>query len=216
MFQRDYIMRLIEMMGDLMRRIAELMSDLNRMRLLNDACRRHAGLSLETAESLNSQSLLEMLGSIPRLMVSELLYIRAHSFSLSVERQEDCLLKCLRLLSSLWNEGSLCELRADRLAEIKMRVQPLLTADDLLYCARFFAQAECYDEMENALFQAAEHLPVQANPSALRTEGTAMLTQAASAPPEALSAVKMTVQELLEAADEFARLWDDSDIAPAK
>ena len=208
MFQRDYIMRLIEMMGDMMRRIAELMNDLQRMKLLNDACRRHAGLSLETAESLNSQSLLEMLGPIPRLMVSELLYIRAYSFSLSVDRQEDCLLKCLRLLSSLWAEGSLCELRADRLLEIKARVQTLLTTDDLLCCARFFAQAERYDEVENALFQAAECLPAHEETSALEAEGVALLTEAASAPPEVLALTQMTAQELLEAADEFAHLWD--------
>ena len=38
-FQRDYILRMIEMMGDLMRRVKELMDELARMRLLEEACR---------------------------------------------------------------------------------------------------------------------------------------------------------------------------------
>ena len=42
MFQRDYILRMIEMMGDLMRRVKELMDELARMRLLEEACRGNA------------------------------------------------------------------------------------------------------------------------------------------------------------------------------
>ena len=38
MFQRDYILRMIEMMGDLMRRVKELMDELAQMRLLEERC----------------------------------------------------------------------------------------------------------------------------------------------------------------------------------
>ena len=51
MFQRDYILRMIEMMGDLMRRVKELMDELARMRLLEEVCRRQCGLPLSALEA---------------------------------------------------------------------------------------------------------------------------------------------------------------------
>ena len=56
MFQRDYILRMIEMMGDLMRRVKELMDELARMRLLEEACRRQCGLPLSALETLSTEA----------------------------------------------------------------------------------------------------------------------------------------------------------------
>lgn len=77
MFQRDYILRMIEMMGDLMRRVKELMDELAQMRLLEEVCRRQCGLPLSALETLSTESLTEMLSPTPRLFASELLYLRA-------------------------------------------------------------------------------------------------------------------------------------------
>ena len=123
-FQRDYVLRMIEMMGDFMRRISELLSDLERTKLLDDACQKHTGLSLETAEALSGESLEEMLSPVPRLMMSELLYIRAESTVLTADQQQKLLLKSLHLLSSLFGEGALCELRAQRLLTLKKELWP--------------------------------------------------------------------------------------------
>ena len=56
MFQRDYILRMIEMMGDLMRRVKELMDELARMRLLEEVCRRQCGLPLSALEPVRARA----------------------------------------------------------------------------------------------------------------------------------------------------------------
>ena len=45
-FERDYILRLIHMLGDLMRRLAERMDDRERGRMLDEAAHRHCGMGL--------------------------------------------------------------------------------------------------------------------------------------------------------------------------
>ena len=74
MFQRDYILRMIEMMGDLMRRVKELMDELAQMRLLDGASRKRCGLPLSALETLSAESLTELLSPAPRLFASELIY----------------------------------------------------------------------------------------------------------------------------------------------
>jgi len=158
-FQRDYILRMIEMMGDLMRRIKELMSDLARMKLLDDACLHHTGISLEVAEGLTPQSLEELLQPVPRLLMSEVLFTRAESFTLPTDEREELLHKSFHLLATLWQEGPLCELRANRLLGLKEEIGYRLDSEELMNAARFFMEAERFADMEDAIFQAAELLP---------------------------------------------------------
>ena len=47
-FERDYILRLIHMLGDLMRRLAERMDDRERGRMLDEAAHRHCGMNVCT------------------------------------------------------------------------------------------------------------------------------------------------------------------------
>lgn len=112
MFQRDYILRMIEMMGDLMRRVKELMDELAQMRLLEEACRRQCGQPLSALETLSAASLTEMLSPTPRLFASELIYLRAMASPDLWEEGRMLRLKSLRLLLTLAEEGPLCELRA--------------------------------------------------------------------------------------------------------
>lgn len=86
MFQHDYILRMIEMMGDLMRRVKELMDELSQMRLMDEACRRHCGLPMGALEALSAESLVELLAPTPRLFASELLYTRAEAFRCRLSR----------------------------------------------------------------------------------------------------------------------------------
>ncbi len=109
-FERDYILRIIRMIGDLLRRIAELMDDLSRMRLMDDACRRFCGMTLATADTLSADSLRELLSPMPRLWMSELLYARATMTQQDADMQADRLDKAVRLLASLHNERRLCPL----------------------------------------------------------------------------------------------------------
>ena len=115
MFQRDYILRMIEMMGDLARRVAELMEELEYLHRLDEESRLNCGMPLKALEQLSEASLMEMLGPEPRLYASEVLYLRAMEPHLYWQQKDNLLLKSLRLLASLTEESLLCELRCPRL-----------------------------------------------------------------------------------------------------
>lgn len=204
-FQRDYILRMIEMMGDLMRRVKELMDELSQMRLLEEACRRHCGLPLSALEALSEQSLLEMLSPTPRLLASEILYIRATAFSLQWEEERALKLKCLQLLASLWEEGPLCELRASRLQALKLEVLDLLSPEDLMVCASFLRQGGAYADMEDALFEAAQRCAPRERDACIRA-GVEMLRLAARSPARDLALGRTSAHELRLSARELEAL----------
>lgn len=177
MFQRDYILRMIEMMGDLMRRVKELMDELARMRLLEEVCRRQCGLPLSALETLSTESLTEMLSPTPRLFASELIYLRATALPALWEEGRMLRLKSLRLLLTLAQEGPLCELRAARVQALKLELMDLLLPEDLMACAAFLRQGGAYADMEDALFEAAERCAPQERAACVR-EGGCMLREA--------------------------------------
>ena len=200
-FERDYILRLIHMLGDLMRRLAERMDDRERGRMLNEAAHRHCGMGLDAAESLTTESLCSLLPPMPRFLMAELLALRAQLGD-DPFAADELRLKALRLLASLSDETQLCALRADTLKQWKQAIYPLLTDADLMACARFFATAAQYDEMEDALFEA---LPLETGEDQARdrAEAIALLRAAAKADPLTLADCRMTGQELRESAREL-------------
>lgn len=208
-FERDYILRMIQMMGDFMRRIADKMDDLERETMLDGESRRLCGVPFSAGQALDTASLCELLPPVPRLWMSELLYVKAVACqSLAYGQADALLLKALRLLASLHGEPRLCDLRAERLKQLKEAAFAQLTADDLMACARFFAQAESYDAMEDALFQALDATDA-AKRAPLREEGIHMLRRAAGASERALALCGMTAQELRAAAHELETQVND-------
>ena len=204
LFQRDYILRMIEMMGDLARKVAQLMEELEYLHQLDDASRLHCGMPLRALEELSHESLTEMMAPEPRLYASELLYLRAMERSVQWDYRDRLMLKSLRLLASLTEESVLCEIRAPRLKELKEAVLPLMSAQDLLQCARFFSEGDRYDEMEDALFQGVEAAMDESSRSMLISEGCYLLRQASlNATDTALAFCCMTREELNQAAEEI-------------
>ena len=201
-FQRDYILRMIEMMGDVMRRISEMIDDLQRIRLLEDICREQCGLTLQAAERLSLESLMEMLDPAPRFALSELCYIKARQCPGAVEAREDALLRSLRLLLSLRENGPLCEARAERALELKDELLQALSCADLLALAEFFSEAERYDAMEDALFQA---LARSDDPLRCYQSGRTLLEAAQRARPDALAFSRLTPDELKQSVLEWER-----------
>ena len=128
MFQRDYILRMIEMMGDLMRRVKELMDELAQMRLLDGASRKRCGLPLSALETLSAESLTELLSPAPRLFASELIYLRATALTAPWEESRMLRLKSLRLLLTLAQEGPLLQQDLLRFAEEKQDSSWLIDA----------------------------------------------------------------------------------------
>lgn len=202
MFQRDYILRLVEMMGDLARRVAELMDELDQMKLLDDKLRELCGMPLRAIEELSAESLCEMLAPKPRLFASETLYIRAMLTHADCER-DALLYKSLRLLGTLHDEGPLCEARLARMRELKAATLPMLDGDDLMNCARFFSQAESYGDMEDAIFEALDRAADDGARDGFASEGAAMLRAAAHADERTLAFCCMTGSELRESAREL-------------
>ena len=204
LFQRDYILRMIEMMGDLARKVAQLMEELEYLHQLDDASRLHCGMPLKALEDLSHESLMEMMAPEPRLYASELLYLRAMERSVQWDYRDRLLLKSLRLLVSLTDESVLCEIRAPRLKELKEAVLSLMTAQDLLLCAHFFSEGDRYDEMEDALFQGAEAAKDEASLKWIVEEGGQLLREASlNATDTALAYCRMTREELNQAAQEL-------------
>ena len=201
-FEKDYILRLIQMLGDLMRRLYRLLDDQQRDRMLNDVCREWCGMGLEAGERLAPEALCDLLAPEPRLVMAELMADKADAITLTAYTADALRLRALRLLASLHEEGNICEVRAAKLAELKAKVLEELTPADLMACARFFAQGERFDEMEDALFQALE-LESGDQRDTDRRAAAAMLRRAARANEHALALCNMTAQELRESAHEL-------------
>lgn len=196
-FQKDYILRMIEMMGDFMRRIGEMLDDMHRFRLLSDACREHCGIDLDAAGKLSVESLVELLAPQPRLMLAEILYIHAMQTSLPEERREELLYRAARLLLTLKEESLLCELRHERLMECLKEARALVTPQDRMDAAAFLMQAERFGEGEDQAYQALDEAAGGEYP-ALLDAGIALMEGLLTVPQKRLSLGGLPYVEVLE------------------
>ena len=160
-FQRDYVLRLIEMMGDFFRRLGEMIDEKEQTRALDGACREQCGLSMEAACALSEQTVEELLPPQGILMLSELTYAQAMVTARDEEKKAALLLRTLRLLCMLWEEETLCAERAPRLKELMDACGDLLTPEDYLACARFLMAGEHFDWGEDAVFLSVEEAPAE-------------------------------------------------------
>ena len=115
LFQRDYILRMIQMLGEFVRRLKETLDEMEKRRLLEDLCCEKCGMTLLTADGLDEKSLAQMLPPEPRLILSELYYIRARHTQMLPEDEETCLARSARLLLSLGEESLISQERKERL-----------------------------------------------------------------------------------------------------
>ncbi len=196
-FQKDYILRMIEMVGEVMRRVGEMLDDLQRFRLLDDACRQHCGMDLDAARNLDIESLIDLLAPQPRLMMAEILYIQAIQTSLKDEERERLLYRSGRLLISLRSESLLCELRHHRLSECIEGAGELFSARDRLDAAAFFMQADQFAKGEDQLYEALESSSSIEHASFL-DESEALLKQCLTMPHDRLQAGGLPYDEVLE------------------
>lgn len=153
-FQRDYILRMIEQLGEFVRRLNEVLNEMEKDRLLTAMCQEKCGLSMETADGLDTESLARMLPPEPRLALSELYYIRARHTPVMPEEEEIFLSRSLGLLLSLEGESLICQERRERLHDLTQEVE--LAPEEQLAAFRFFLEGEAFDWAEDALFFALE------------------------------------------------------------
>ena len=159
-FQKDYILRMIEMMGDMMRRIFELLDDLQRMRMLNDAAKKYCGINLDAANKLSAESLVDMLSPQPRLMMAEILYIQACAIKPDEERKPIAYYKIVKLLLSLKEESLLCEIRYERLLECIEACDVQLSSQDYLDAAMFMLEAEQFAYSEDIIYRGIDAVSI--------------------------------------------------------
>ena len=196
-FQKDYVLRMIEMMGDFMRRIGEMLDDLHRLRLLDDTCREHCGMDINAAGKLSVESIIDLLSPQPRLMMAEILYIQAMQTSLPDETREQLLYRCARLLLSLREESLLCELRQDRLKYCLLEAYALFTPRDRLEAAAFFMQAEQFGLGEDQLYEALDEASLEEYPQLLQ-EGQRLMESCLNVPKKRLELGGLPYAEVLE------------------
>lgn len=196
-FQKDYVLRMIEMMGDFLRRIGEMLDDLHRIRMLDDASREHCGMDLAAARNLSLESMNELLAPQPRLMMSELLYIQAMQTSLKDEERERLLYRSARLLLSLREESLLCEMRHERLSFCLQEARELITPRDRMDAAAFFVNGDRFEKGEDQLFQALDEAALEDYPGMLN-EGEALMTGCLTVPEGRLRAGGLPPDEVRE------------------
>lgn len=153
-FQRDYILRIIEQLGEAVCRLKEAVRELDKERLLAGLYREKCGVSMKTADGLDVESLINMLPSEPRLVLSELYYIRALHTRVLPETETEFLTRSMQLLLSLEDESLICQERRERLHDLTLKVS--LTPEEQLAAFRFFLEGEAFDWAEDALFFALE------------------------------------------------------------
>lgn len=203
-FQRDYVLRMIEMMGDLLRRLKILGSDLMRKAELDAACRDQCGLPLAAAEQLSRDTLTELLPPRALFVLSELLYLKAASLEMKDEARQRLMLHILQLLSSLHGEETLCEARALRLRKMMDICGDDMQAGDYLQCARFFLAGERLADCEDAIFMAAD---IAQDRQACVNEGKEMLQAMLYLPDTTLILGGMTRDEILGAIEDL-EMWE--------
>jgi hypothetical protein len=196
-FQKDYILRMIEMMGDFMRRIGEMLDDMHRLRLLDDACREHCGMDLDAAGKLSVDSIIDLLAPQPRLMMAEILYIQAMQTSLPEDTREQLLYRCARLLLSLREESLLCELRWERLNACITDVGPLFTSRDRMDAAAFYIQAEQFGLGEDQLYESLDEATLEEYPRLL-AQGQKLMEDCLNVPKSRLEAGGLPYPEVVE------------------
>ena len=160
-FQRDYVLRMIEMMGDFLRRVKELINDLSRMDLMDQMCRENCGMPLNAARALSAESLNELLPAPSRLWLAEIWHAQANYTNVGIEEKNELLYRSFQLLLSM-GEGqeAACEARGERLHKLLKELDERLTSRDLMEAAAFLARGAFFGWAEDAAFEAVLTAPL--------------------------------------------------------
>lgn len=145
---------MIQMLGEFVRRLNETLDEMEKRHLLEDLCQEKCGLPLLTADGLDEKSLAQMLPTEPRLILSELYYIRARHTQTLPEDEAAYLARSARLLLSLGEESLICQERRERLHDLEPWAD--FTPAEYLEAFAFYLEGEAFDWAEDALFFALE------------------------------------------------------------
>ena len=197
-FEKDYILRVIEMIGQFLSRLKEKTLLADQLAELDQLCREHVGLTLEAGRTLSEDTLHELLDHQAVFILSEVLYIDSAMIDWKDRDQADeSAMKSLRLLASLYEEDELAELRSQRLKELSTRLREYMSAADYLDCARFSLNGGFYSDTEDMVFLAVENAS-DGEKEYYRTHGLSLLYNMRVLPDDTLLPGGMSRAEINE------------------
>lgn len=161
-FQRDYVLRMIEMMGEFIGRILSIANEKVAMDELDEVAQKGCGLPMEMLRTGDADMLRDLLDEPQRFLAAELLLINIEIEKRSKTEEELLPLKiqALSLLSSLRDPDYLLP-ASDRSARLVRENLAALPLDTLLEAAALFEVGGNYALAEDALYAATEIIPAQ-------------------------------------------------------
>ena len=158
-YEKDYVLRLIQLMGEFLRHLKHAASDALFDAGLDLFLREQAGLSLRTADALDAPSILAMTDLRGRLAVAMGLKARAERGGPDAL---DWQMKALRLMVSLKEEPEACRALQEDIYELLKLSADLLDSRAMMDAAECLREAGRYDRMDSAAFFLWEGLPDRA------------------------------------------------------
>lgn len=155
-YEKDYILRLIQLMGEFLRKLKEAASDVLFDAGLDLFLRENAGISLPAADALDAPSIIGMTTLRGRLAVFLGLVSRAERGGIDAQ---DWQVKALRLLISLREEDEVCRALEDEIYTLLKETADVLDTPCMLAAAEMLRSAGRYDRMDSAAFFLWEGLP---------------------------------------------------------
>ncbi len=152
-FQHDYVLRMIEMMGDFFRTLLDKVDEKEKKHALNAFLREYCGMDLESARKLSIDTLQSLLTDESRFVLSELALFYAQSIQNEEKRKEEMLFS-LRILYTLSHQEEIVKEKKTVVKELSYTLP--LTADDYICSAEFFYIAKEYAWVEDMVFFAIE------------------------------------------------------------
>lgn len=156
-FQRDYVLRMIEMIGELARRVRSILREADAYTEMEEVAQRACGLPLSMLETGEPDMLLSLLDEPQRFLAAELLLIDIEVKSR--KQTSDTLLplhaQALMLYASLAEPDYMLP-AADRAARLLSMLQDQLPVASLLCAAGLLERCGRYAEAEDALFAALD------------------------------------------------------------
>ena len=160
-FQRDYVLRMIEMLGELIRRICSILREADARQELDEISGKACGMPMAMLRTTEPEPLTELLGEAQRYLVAELLLI---DMEISRRTQmEDALLpvriQAISIFASITDIDYVLP-ACDRVAKLLEGFLDELPLEVLLLAAGLSERGGRYATAEDALFAALSLSPV--------------------------------------------------------
>ncbi|MDR0929517.1 MAG: DUF6483 family protein [Oscillospiraceae bacterium] len=156
-FQKDYVLRMIEMLGELVRRIGEMTREADARGEVNEIAERACGLPIGLLIAADAASLPEMLGEAQRYLAGQLLLIHLEIEARKAPEEDLAPIRAqaLSVFATLTEPDYLLP-AADAAARLLPEMADQLPLETLVSVAGLLERAGLYAPAEDAHFAALE------------------------------------------------------------